>query len=276
MRMFETFSDRVLSLDPTYWWLAAFVGAGLVIGILSGFFRARRIQPNGFKWRIFRHEILWTVINITVAAFTLGSLQKFLSDGGYIAINPEPAAWWVVALEFAAYFVVFDTWFYWGHRLMHVEPFYKWVHKTHHKSTATNPLTSTSVNPIEAFVNGSAVPVFMCAVTWLSQVTAISPIHAATSVLIAPFSAIMGFYVHLGYEFLPSWWNRTWLTKWFVSATFHDQHHRYFIGNFGGYSTVWDRLCGTMRKSFEKDFEKITSRPSVPRWAKANAPEVSA
>jgi lathosterol oxidase len=59
---------------------------------------------------------------------------------------------------------------------------------------------------------------------------------------------------------LPRWWNRSWATKWFISATFHDQHHRYFTGNFGGYTTIWDRLCGTMRPKFEADFDKIKQR----------------
>src|SRR3546814_8430177 len=47
--------------------------------------------------------------------------------------------------------------------------------------------------------------------------------------------------------FMPRWWNRSWATKWFITATFHDQHHRFFTGNYGGYTTIWDRLCGTMR-----------------------------
>src|SRR3546814_18599387 len=53
--------------------------------------------------------------------------------------------------------------------------------------------------------------------------------------------------------FMPRWWNRSWATKWFITATFHDQHHRFFTGNYGGYTTIWDRLCGTMRTRFEAD-----------------------
>jgi hypothetical protein len=39
--------------------------------------------------------------------------------------------------------------------------------------------------------------------------------------LIVPTNIIMGLYVHSGYEMLPRWWNRSWATKWFISATFH-------------------------------------------------------
>ncbi len=248
--------------DPLDWWLLGFVTVGLTVGILSGYFRARRIQPKGFKWKVLRHEFIWSAINIFTAAFTLGTMKAFFLDHGLIVYNNEPTTLGVVALEFALYFFLFDTWFYWGHRLMHIEPFYKWMHKTHHISTSTNPLTSTSVTPLEAFLNGSFVSFFLVALTLLSRAfDFVSPIHTTTLALILPTSIMMGFYVHSGFEFLPSWWNRTWLTKWFISATFHDQHHRYFTGNFGGYTTIWDRLCGTMRKNFEKDFETITTRP---------------
>src|SRR3546814_11211766 len=71
---------------------------------------------------------------------------------------------------------------------------------------------------------------------------------------------VMGLYVHSGYEFMPRWWNRSWATKWFITATFHDQHHRFFTGNYGGYTTIWDRLCGTMRPRFEADFDTVKAR----------------
>lgn len=262
MDVLKRFTDLLTGLDVIDWLLIGLLIGGITLGVVSGYFRARRIQPRGFRWKIFGHEAAWTAINISTAVFTLGAMRQLFLAQGLIIYNPEPASIGVIAFEFALYFFLFDAWFYWGHRLMHVEPFYKWMHKTHHKSTSTNPLTSTSVTPLEAFLNGSFVSFFLAGMTLLSQVFSfVSPIHTATLALILPTSILMGLYVHLGFEFLPRWWNRTWLTKWFISATFHDQHHRYFIGNFGGYTTIWDRLCGTMRKNFESDFEKITTRP---------------
>lgn len=260
--MLEAAGNFVDGLDPLDWWIIAFLVTGLAAAWGSGFLKARRIQKKGPKWKIVRHEMMWATINIVSSAFTLGAFKAYLTGRGYILFNPEPAAWWVIFIEFTVYFFLFDTWFYWGHRLMHVEPIYKWAHKTHHFSTTTNPLTSLSVNPIEAFIDGSFTPLFYLVVTLLAGgLFGLSPIHAATIPLITFSTIAMGFYVHSGFEFLPRWWNRSWLTKWFISATFHDQHHQYFIGNFGGYTTIWDRLCGTMRKNFERDFETITSRP---------------
>jgi sterol desaturase/sphingolipid hydroxylase (fatty acid hydroxylase superfamily) len=35
---------------------------------------------------------------------------------------------------------------------------------------------------------------------------------------------------------------------------FHDQHHQYFRYNYGGFTTIWDRVFGTVRPRFMEDF----------------------
>ena len=231
-------------------WLWAFVATGIAAGIASGFFKARKIQPRGFKWTTFRNEAIVAVVTLAVSGKIIGASQSWLRANGWMTFNNAPATWWIVALEFGAYFFLFDTYFYWLHRWMHKEPVYSWVHKLHHRSTSPNMLTTLSVNPLESVINGGFVPLFLSIFT----------VHSATMALILPTNILMGVYVHSGYEFLPRWWNRSWATKWFITATFHDQHHRYFTGNFGGYTTIWDRLCGTMRKKYEADFDAIKNR----------------
>jgi sterol desaturase/sphingolipid hydroxylase (fatty acid hydroxylase superfamily) len=231
-------------------WIGLLIATGLIGGIASGFFKARKVQPNGFKWLTFRNEAIVAVITVMISGPIIGFATKTLWAHGFIEFNQGPAAWWVIALEYVLYFFLFDTYFYWLHRWMHKEPVYTWVHKLHHKSTAPNMLTTLSVNPLESIINGGFVPLFLSVFT----------VHQETQALILPTNIIMGLYVHSGYEFFPRWWNKSWTTKWFITATFHDQHHRYFTGNFGGYTTIWDRLCGTMRPKFEADFDKIKAR----------------
>ncbi len=231
-------------------WLWSFLAVGLLAGIVSGFFKARKIQPRGFKWKVFRNELIVAVVTLLISGKILGSAKHWLTANGWITFNHASTSWWVIALEFAAYFFLFDTYFYWLHRWMHKEPVYSWVHKLHHKSTSPNLLTTLSVHPLESLINGGFVPLFVAVFT----------IHDATMALIFPTNILMGLYVHSGYEFLPRWWHKTWATKWFITATFHDQHHRYFTGNFGGYTTIWDRMCGTMRKKYESDFDAIKAR----------------
>lgn len=231
-------------------WLGLFLLSGFMLPVTRAFFRARKIQPKGFRWTVFRNEIFFATINLVVTGFVLGPLIALLKTKGFIQFQSGPVEWWVIALEYALYFFLFDTWFYWLHRWMHKEPVYTWIHKIHHRSTSPNVLTTLSVSPLESFINGGFVPLFLSVFT----------VHDATMALIMPTNIIMGIYVHTGYEFLPRWWNRFWATKWFISTTFHDQHHKYFNYNFGGYTTIWDWLCGTVRPKFVADFENPKGR----------------
>ena len=252
--------------DHVTLWLVLFLAAGLVAGIVSGFFKARKIQPKGFKWKTFRNEIVFAGVNVFASGFLIGMPTAWLKAHGYLDLASGPAPWWQILLEYALYFLAFDTWFYWLHRAMHKGPFYTYVHKIHHLSTSPNLLTTLSVNPLESLVNGGFVPLFLLLV----------PVHAESMALIMPTNIIMGLYVHSGYEFLPRWWNRSWATKWFISATFHDQHHRYFTCNFGGYTTIWDWLCGTVRPKFVSDFEKLAERRGGEQLGDAPGPASAA
>jgi lathosterol oxidase len=258
--------DFLVRNSPLSYWLVGLLTTGFAAAVYRGFFRARKIQPSGFRWKTFRNEVLFALLNLAVGATILGYTTHVLTAKGIITFNSAPTSWWVVSLEYAAYFIGFDTYFYWFHRLMHVEPIYTWVHKIHHRSTSPNLLTTLSVAPLESLVNGGFVPLFTAALT----------LHATTMALIAPTNIIMGLYVHSGYELCPRWWNKSWTTKWFITATFHDQHHRYFKWNFGGYTTIWDWICGTVRPSFETDFERIKARATQTRVPTAVAAQVQA
>jgi sterol desaturase/sphingolipid hydroxylase (fatty acid hydroxylase superfamily) len=236
-------------------WVIGIAATIIVTGVLTGFFRAHKVQPKGFKWKQFGFEFVVAIVGGIITGWLLGGTTRYLNGNGFILFDQGAATWWRVALEYGLYFVLFDTWFYWWHRAMHKEPMYFLVHKLHHKSTSTNPLTTLSVNPLESFINGGFVPLFLTTATALNL-----PVSNVTAALILPTNIIMGIYVHSGFEFFPRWWNKTWATKWFITATFHDQHHKYFNWNFGGYTTVWDRICGTNRAKFEADYDKICER----------------
>lgn len=249
--------ENLLSL-----WIMLFVVAGIAVGVVSGFFRARKIQPKGFSWKTFRAEAMFAILGTTISGTAIGGLTAALTANHLLVTSHEAVSWWVVAIEYGVYFVAFDTWFYWLHRWMHSEPMYSGIHKLHHLSTSPNLLTTLSVNPLESLINGGFVPLFLAAATIVAL-----PIHQATLALLLPTNIVMGLYVHAGYEFLPRWWNKSWLTKWFITTTFHDQHHKYFNYNFGGYTTVWDRICGTVRSKYESDFETLRERNAKPQRA---------
>ena len=259
MEIWQFLQNFIAETGPLGKYVILFTVVGLLVVFCRGFLRARKIQPNGFKWKALRREMVWAVINVTFSAILLGSLSQFLTGMGWVEFRSGPVEWWIIGLEFTIYFFAFDTYFYWFHRLMHVEPIYTWFHKVHHGSISPNPLTTLSVSPLESFVNGGFVPLFTAALV----------LHEQSMAIIGPVNIIMGLYVHSGYEFLPRWWNKTWATKWFITATFHDQHHRYFKGNYGGYTTLWDWICGTVRPNYLEGFDRIKARAARPDAAES-------
>jgi Delta7-sterol 5-desaturase len=93
-------------------WFVLFLASGLIAGIVTGFFKARKIQPKGFKWKTFRNEGIFAAINLVASGFLIGAPMAWLTTNGYIAVDKGPFDWWRIALEYALYFFLFDTWFY--------------------------------------------------------------------------------------------------------------------------------------------------------------------
>lgn len=256
-----------LSGSPVLRWAVIF-GVLNFIGSRIPVFRANKIQPGLFRAEQAIKEIVLITVSGAFGAFFLGAFTAWLTSHGWVHANSAHASWWVVLLEFAVFAVLFDTWFYWWHRLMHVEPIYTIVHRWHHTSMTPTVISTMNVSPIEALINGGFVPLF----TSLALLSGL-PIHEASLPLIGGSGALVGFWIHCGHEFLPRWWNKSWATKWMITATFHDQHHQYYRYNYSGFTTIWDRLCGTMRPKYEHDFANPRSRKQEERRKLAKAEE---
>mgnify|MGYP001954433491 CR=1 FL=1 len=112
------------------------------------------------------------------------------------------------------------------------------------------PLSYASMTPLEGMAEGMIIPIFLTCFT----------VHETSTYFIFPFASLMGLYVHCGYEFAPRWWYKLPFTKWIITPMYHDQHHQYFTCNYGAYTSIWDRLFGTLRARFEQDFLKLKSR----------------
>jgi sterol desaturase/sphingolipid hydroxylase (fatty acid hydroxylase superfamily) len=41
---------------------------------------------------------------------------------------------------------------------------------------------------------------------------------------------------------------------------FHDQHHSLVGCNYGGFTTIWDRVFGTVSPAYASDFESLEWR----------------
>ena len=246
--LFNIFLDTGNSIVST--WIGVLVAVGLVVGLSRVFTHVRKIQDRKHKWSNIRYELFWSALNVATTAIVLKTFSAWLVSNGYLTTDPSPVAWYVILFEFMLYFFVFDLWFYTAHRIMHIEPIYSWTHKIHHRSMLPNPLSSTSMHPIEGVIEGLIIPLFLAAFT----------VHEATMMFIIPFATLMGLYVHCGYEMMPKWWYKTWATRWFISPMFHDQHHLYVTCNYGGYTTIWDFVFKTVRTRFLQDYDNLSKK----------------
>lgn len=235
-------------------WIGIFVLTLILLSVsrLFSYVRSVKIQRRKISWSLVRHELFWSAFNVFATTCVLTVLSNWLVARGYLTIDGSPAAWYVVVYEFVLYFFIFDLYFYLVHRLIHIEPLYTWVHKTHHHSVSPQPLTYASMTPLEGMMEGLIIPIFLTVFT----------VHQTSTYFILPFASLMGLYVHCGYEFAPRWWYRANATKWLITPMYHDQHHQYFTCNYGAYTTIWDRVFGTMRARFEQDFMRLKNRRS--------------
>ena len=142
-----------------------------------------------------------------------------------------------------------DTYFYWGHRFMHLKKIYPLVHKVHHHSINPSPWAAFSFHPIEGFIEAGIVPL----------IAVIMPAHFAAIFIFILFSTILNVLGHLGFEMYPSGFTKSKLTGWNNTSTHHNMHHTFFDCNYGLYFNFWDKLMGTNHEKYHETFEKIAT-----------------
>ena len=182
---------------------------------------------------------------------TFSSIILYLSTKGYTKIYTnifDYSPLYAVG-SFFMFMLIDDTWFYWCHRLLHHPKIYRYVHAVHHENIDVNPFTSVSFHWIEPFLLTS----------WIFPVAFFVPTYAPILGLIQLWGLLDNIKSHLGYEFFPTNFNKSWL-RFIISSTHHNMHHSKFKGNYGNHFRFWDRLLGTEFKDYESEFDKIQVR----------------
>jgi sterol desaturase/sphingolipid hydroxylase (fatty acid hydroxylase superfamily) len=238
------------ALQPTAA-LFAFVSVAYVIffGPLRHLLQRRLIQTRYDGPRLLLHDAGFTLLNLSIVITVTLSLLQWLFGNEFIKVLPSPSIATSVA-QFVLYFLAFDLYFYTFHRLLHGF-FYKYVHSIHHRSTRPTPLTSYAVHPFEGFVS------FMFTLLLFLVID----MSVAAFIAMNAYSVIHSVVIHSGHDFFPRWWYRNKLSKFYVTPIFHDLHHSDLNGvNYGIYTTVWDRLFGTISSSLEDAFQQVAVR----------------
>jgi len=130
-------------------------------------------------------------------------------------------------LNLMSYMFIYDTWFYWTHRALHLPYFWKTIHHYHHSFIETTGFGQDSVALVEAIVQGPMGHhlVSLCV-----------PMHATYHALFGFLTSIFAIAAHDGRKY---------------DLNSHRKHHEFTSCNFGLYWSFWDNICGT-RYSPEK------------------------
>jgi Delta7-sterol 5-desaturase len=192
--------------------------------------------------RAVKASQLWREAGLTAVSFLVfGSVMPILFALGFanhtqFYWNVERHGWGYFALSIVLMMLIQDTWFYWTHRAMHSRFAFKWIHRTHHKSVTTNPLTTYSISPLEGLVNSGAGIVTLMLI----------PTTGLALFIFSWINTIYAVYGHLGYELFPRSTAGHWLGRWINTSVAHSTHHGKGRYNYGWYFLFWDRAMGTL------------------------------
>jgi lathosterol oxidase len=252
-----------------YWWKISsryFLFASLAFTIFYLLFpkvfariRIQKLFPkNKDYFRDIGYSLVTMLIFSSMAYWVLAALreQNHIYYGNLWQLGKP---WYF--LSFIWLFFLHDAYFYWIHRLMHHPFFFKRVHLVHHLSTNPSPWTAYAFHPFEAVLEAAFLP--------LAAFTL--PVHITTIGLFMLFQIIYNVYGHLGYELYPAKLVKTKLGRWINTGVAHNQHHKYFKGNYGLYTLIWDRMLGTLRPDYEDAFLEVkTNKSAEPREMETN------
>ncbi|OJJ43627.1 hypothetical protein ASPZODRAFT_74056 [Penicilliopsis zonata CBS 506.65] len=136
------------------------------------------------------------------------------------------------------FFLVEDTYHYWIHRLMHWGPLYRSIHRIHHQYATPFGLAAEYASPWETLVLGFGTigpPLVLGYFT--------DNVHLLTVIIWVTLRQFQAIDSHSGYDF--PWSMRHWMPFW-GGADWHDDHHRYFWGNYSSSFRWWDIMMGTV------------------------------
>jgi len=152
--------------------------------------------------------------------------------------------WLNFLYTFAIVFVWTEIWHYFSHRAMHTKALL-FIHREHHKSKITNPLSSISFSFLEKLIFSAGI---------------IIPISFLSGFIPVSFYGIYAYYIfyfitnvlgHSNMEIRDPEYAKTWIGKILNTPTFHAMHHARYVKNYGLITSTLDRLFNTMWEDYE-------------------------
>ncbi|MFL5772068.1 MAG: sterol desaturase family protein [Flavisolibacter sp.] len=208
--------------------------------------KVRRIYKLEASQEQLRDELNNSWLTSPLHAVLIGSAlySGFLKD-------PD-TTWLNFTYTFLIVFVWTEIWHYFSHRLMHHKSLL-WIHREHHKSKITNPLSSISFSFMEKFIFSAGIIAPVAILSWYMPIS---------------FYGIIGYYVfyfvtnvlgHSNFEIREPGYAQTWIGKIINTPAYHAMHHARYVKNYGLITSTLDRLFNTMWE----DYDKVQSRAAL-------------
>ena len=163
----------------------------------------------------------------------LGAATTLLVREGTMPLALDPPTIGTFVAETVLYVVLFDTYFYALHRLLHTRLLFRRIHAVHHRSRAPTIATALAFHPVEAALVLGFMPVAMQFV----------PIHLISLVAVGVFLGGSILLAHCGWDVVPTSFER--MLGWYVTPRVHDAHHRRRDCNYSATLSLFDRALGT-------------------------------
>ncbi|AWU76899.1 methylsterol monooxygenase [Pichia kudriavzevii] len=197
------------------------------------YFRKWKIQPTYIPSDKEQWECLKSVLksHFLVEVFPIWTFHPLCKSLGIGVSVPFPPLSTMLK-EWAIFFVLEDMWHYWAHRLFHYGPFYKYIHKQHHRYAAPFGLTAEYAHPAEVISLGAGTVGFPIVYAYLT-----GNLHLFTLTVWIVLRLFQAVDSHSGYDF--PWSLHNFVPFW-AGAEHHDLHHHYFIGNYASSFRFWD------------------------------------
>lgn len=213
-----------------------------------------------------RREVMWSVLSSALFAI-LSVATYLLFDLGYTQIYTEfsERSFGYFVGSIVAFLLLYETYYYWLHRWMHLPSVFRIVHRVHHQSMSPTVFTSFSFHPLEALLQFLFIPLTVM----------VLPIHYGALGVALTMMTISAVINHAGIEIFPKSFSRHAIGKWLIGSTHHDLHHKEFKTNFGLYFNFWDKMMKTENPKFEKQFEMnkdLISRSRSPHHPSMDGP----
>eukprot|EP00004_Rigifila_ramosa_P008116 TRINITY_DN1929_c0_g1_i2.p1 TRINITY_DN1929_c0_g1~~TRINITY_DN1929_c0_g1_i2.p1 ORF type:complete len:273 (-),score=43.58 TRINITY_DN1929_c0_g1_i2:45-839(-) len=171
---------------------------------------------NTARLNSIKREILTGLCILTMIAFWMtwwmDSVEPQLPYFGYYDTNPYTISDFLLSLF--VYMFVFDTWFYWTHRMLHGRWFWKHVHYYHHSFTDPSGFSQDAMHPFETWLQmqGHVIPTFFM------------PVHPLAHSWFGFLTGVFAICAHDGRA---------------MDLNGHMLHHQYKSCNFGLYWGFW-------------------------------------